>query len=316
MANISTQWKAVMDDAVLDAEAKRATYCIDELRKGDMSETATNILMEKLSDNANLLDEIASPPTPREDALPFQVRETTQGNLVKLTTRIGVAEMSDVMQARLRSLYVNLHSIDLLTPSYLADFSRAAFLLLYRYSYTDPGLKRQGFLGPRSFEAISKAFDAPIDLEAFAAAFNTTVPRYCSLFPDVESPFGSLGSFFDLAQLGDNHLVQVSPPRIGVITMAAVEHCVALLKREKANRSAYHMVLLTPLAWDDVNRALDNSGLVVWKNRVKRGDQIEYYDVVRNTPSRFPHPRVTILSNVVSLPAETARLMHLSFSRQ
>ncbi len=302
-----------MDDAILDAEEERRKYCITHLRHGDMGEDATNRLMELLSDDPEILELEVSPrlkgnaERPKSDK-PFEIKETNQASSVVLQTRIAALEISDIMAARLRSLFVTQNPPELVTPRYLSDFARSTFLLLYRYSYVDPGFRRQGYLGPRYFESISRAFGQPIDLEAFAAAFNTTVPRYCSLFPDVEGPFGSQGSFFDMTDLGENMLIQVSPPRIGPITTRAVNQCIKLLDGRKR-----FFVLLTPAAWFDVTRRIDGSGFCVWHNNIRRGDTIEYHDVVRNASARYPMPRVSVLSKHQISPS-TSQGLHAIFS--
>lgn len=283
-----------MTETALDREQQRRLFVVSKLRHSDMGEQATNKLMEQLSDDPDLLD--SEIDMVDDGSEPFEIRESNQRGTVVLQTRIGTLDMSDVMAARLRTLYVTHNPVELLVPEFLNQFSRAAFLLLHRYSYVDPGYKRQGFLGPRYFEAISRAFRMPIDLECFASAINTTVPTYCSLFPDVESPFGSLGSFFDLKDLGEAQLLQISPPRVGSVTTQAVEHSVKLLRSSDQGIPRY-LLLLTPAAWQDVSKLIDESGMCVWHNNTKRGDMIEYYDVVRNQPTRYPMPRVSVLSN-------------------
>lgn len=301
----------ILDDSVLDAEESRRRHVIQKLRHSDMGESATNTLMAQVSDMPEVIDQgTTPPPTPREGAQGFEITEMNRRGMVVLQTRLALIEMSDVMAARLRTLYVTHHPMNLLTPEYMSDFSRCAFLLLYRYGYVDPGFKRQGYLAPKYFEAISRAFNMPIDLEGFAAAFNTTVPVYCSLFPDVESPFGSIGSFFDLRDVRDMRLIQVSPPRIGTITSQAVEHCAELIK----NSDELYIILLTPMAWADVSRQIEDTGFSVWNNNTKRGDMIEYHDVIRNLPTKYPMPRVSVLSKH-QLTERTARQLHSVFSR-
>lgn len=305
-----------MTETALDRELQRRVFVMSKLRHSDMGEQATNKLMEQLSDDPDLLD--SEIDMIDDGSEPFEIREFNQRGTVVLQTRIGALDMSDVMAARLRTLYVTHHPPQFISPAYLNSFSRAAFLLLHRYSYVDPGYKRQGFLGPHYFEAISRAFKMPIDLEGFASAINTTVPNYCSLFPDVEAPFGSLGSFFDLKDLGDMQLIQVSPPRLGMVTRQAMEHSIKLLKSSYQGIGRW-IVTLTPAAWQDVTKLIDDSGLCVWHNNTKRGDMIEYYDVIRNQPTRYPMPRVSVLSNRESddpVMKKASAGLHAAFTAQ
>lgn len=303
-------------EADLDLEESRRRRCVSHLRGSDMGEAVTNRLMEQLSDNPALLDEGVSEDSPSARR-PFEVREMSKrDNTLMIETRIASIEISAIMAVRLRCLYVTQHPVQLLTPRYLSDFSRAAFMLLYRYSYVDPGFRRQSYLAPRYFESISRAFGRDLDLEAFAAAFNATVPSYCSLFPDVESPFGSRGSFFDLQQLrSDDVLIQVSPPRIGSLTNQAILHAAQLL-RQSDDAEEHYFLTLTPRAWGDTNELIKESGFLVWQNHAAKGDMIEYYDVIQNRGSWFPMPHVSVLSNRRSspLPERTSRILHSVFS--
>lgn len=315
---ISFESTAGIDNAALASEKSRRDWVIKVLRGNDANgEAVTNRLMEQLSDNPQILYRdretvIAITPEPLK---PFVCTEQYHRDGITLRCSIGTKEMSPTMASRLRSLYVSQHPIRHLTPEYLGDFSRSAFMLLYRYSYIDPGFRRQGYLAPKYFDAIWDAFGRPVDLESFAAAFNTTAPSYCSLFPDVERPFGSRGSFFDLKSLGvEDQLIQVSPPRVGRITMQAVEHSIRLLK-DSSDVVVRYFVLLTPTAWPDIGEAIEKSGFLVWSNRTKRGDTIEYNDVVKNESTRFPMPRVSVMSNR-SLPLDdrTSNVLHEAFS--
>ena len=69
-----------------------------------------------------------------------------------------------------------------------------AVALQVRYDYL--GLAHQG----RARDYASMGYDRKDTtvLEAFATSLNAYFPNYCSAFPDLETVFGSQGSFFDL----------------------------------------------------------------------------------------------------------------------
>lgn len=283
------------------------------MRKGDMSEEATNKLMQFLSyypdhDSISLAEERTS----------FKVTEVHNKGFSIIETRIASVEMSAFMGARMRSLYVTHHPVDMLTQEYLDGFLRAAFLLLYRYSYVDPGYRRQSYLAPQYFSLICKAFNRPsIDLEAFASAFNTTCPSYCSLFPDVEADFGSRGSFFEIQSLKEtDYLVQLSPPRISDITKRAVEHAIHLLEQSQSDSQPHYIITLTPASWQDINEILTESEFFIWKNETRSGDKIEYREVIEGHGKLYPMPTVCVLSNKVGteLDAITSQILHSAFS--
>ena len=79
-------------------------------------------------------------------------------------------------------------------------FRRALFCLLARYrslsgDYSQ-GAGFQAAVPPACLQVMQKLWD--VDCECFASPLNCFFPNFCSLFPDTDRPFGSLGSFFDL----------------------------------------------------------------------------------------------------------------------
>jgi hypothetical protein len=285
-----------------------------------MGEKATNALMQEISDDPSVIDQFSHEDDSDFEpaATRFEISETrlpAGGNGVRLITKIGGVDVSDFLYERLRSLFIRNNEFDLLTPDYLSDMRRLIFMLIYRYSYVDPGFKRQGYLGSKYFQGISDAFERKIDLEGFASAVNATVPKYCSLFLDVEEPFGSIGSFFDIKDLGHMTLVQVSPPRIGEITMQAVRHCAKLLHLTTDRKEDYHIILLTPNAWEDVSRTIEATRMCLWRNIVRPGTMIDYFNPVTGKSSAFPMPRVSVLSNANTMKPRTAAILAGMFNK-
>src|SRR6185437_1167428 len=248
-------------------EKKRKDY-FTSLRQG-MKTTrskATNELIEKISLTPKVT-EGSSRSTDRDD---FDVSFTGDKTPLKLTTSIGFVIVHRQTYDRLLTLY-SLHNTKLLTDKNEKDFYRRTFLLIYRYSYIDPGLDRQAYMAPRYFEAIRNTFGR-LDLEAFAAAFNATVPKFCSLFKDVEEPFGSVGNFLTYKLSDEDRVVQVNPPMIGNLNSLAVKKCVEVLQKDKVKRV---FVFLTAPNWLDITEKLNSSGFVVWQNKPE-GKQIKY----------------------------------------
>jgi len=90
-------------------------------------------------------------------------------------------------------------------------FSSALFSLLARYDMLE-GAGLQSSLNGNVFEVLLKNFDCKV--ECFASPFNCRYERYCSAFPDVDTPYGSLGSFFDFdfGALHNGGCFQANPP--------------------------------------------------------------------------------------------------------
>eukprot|EP00808_Paulinella_micropora_P029511 g42313.t1 len=67
--------------------------------------------------------------------------------------------------------------------------------------------------------------------ECFASPFNARYPRFCSPFPDVDCPFGSVGSFLDFSPVSAGGVFQAHPPPIPVLISAMAEHMHRLLQQ-------------------------------------------------------------------------------------
>jgi hypothetical protein len=88
-------------------------------------------------------------------------------------------------------------------PNYLSY----ALALNIRYKYIH--LESHGLA--REYELMG--FGKDDACEAFASAFNHYFNTYCSAFPDLERPFGSLGSFFNQnLDTWNKYIVFVNPP--------------------------------------------------------------------------------------------------------
>jgi phosphorylated CTD-interacting factor 1 len=101
----------------------------------------------------------------------------------------------------------------------------------------------------------SRAYDVMIQtygatFEGFASPFNSQMMRYmiprthddasllsrsyCSIFPRIDAPFGSVGSFFDESSSANqlcNRVSVLNPPFIEKIMVAMVQKCIADLAR-------------------------------------------------------------------------------------
>ncbi len=94
----------------------------------------------------------------------------------------------------------------------------------------------QAAVPPTVLRAIREHFG--VDGECFASPLNAQIGTFCSMFPDVDAPFGSIGSFFDVDFRKGSF--EVNPPfdtkllwalhnRLDALLAAAAERCDALL---------------------------------------------------------------------------------------
>ena len=75
------------------------------------------------------------------------------------------------------------------------DFENHMFCVLARYSVLE-GYGWQAAVAQTVLRALQKDFG--VSVECFSSPLNSYLPSYCSLFPDTDAHFGSIGSFFDL----------------------------------------------------------------------------------------------------------------------
>lgn len=68
--------------------------------------------------------------------------------------------------------------------------------------------------------------------EAFGSAFNHYFDRFCSAFPDLEHPFGSMGSFFDMKEWMTNK-VYMNPPFDESLMTCAIDRVMEYCKQSK-----------------------------------------------------------------------------------
>ena len=148
------------------------------------------------------------------------------------------------------------------TPEHGA-FIAATFSLLARYDALG-GAGYQAALNETAFDVLKKRLG--VGCEAFASPLNCRYGRFCSAFPDVDGPFGSLGSFFQFAPTRGSF--EMNPPFVPEVLTAAAERAESLLAAAEESGGRLSFVVVVP-AWRDVPmwRALDES-------RFKRGETL------------------------------------------
>ncbi|CAM9219071.1 unnamed protein product, partial [Phaeothamnion confervicola] len=82
-------------------------------------------------------------------------------------------------------------------------------------------------------------------MECFASPFNCRWERYCSAFPDTDTAFGSLGSFFEFRPAAGSF--EVNPPFVPEVIVRTAAHIEALLAAAKASPLSF--VVVVP-AWE------------------------------------------------------------------
>jgi phosphorylated CTD-interacting factor 1 len=104
------------------------------------------------------------------------------------------------------------------------DFDNHLFCVLARYSMLE-GYGWQAAVAQTVLRALQKDFG--VSVECFSSPLNTYLPSYCSLFPDTDAHFGSLGSFFDLNPSEGSF--QANPPFVSSLMVQMVDRMEHLL---------------------------------------------------------------------------------------
>ena len=103
-------------------------------------------------------------------------------------------------------------------------FDKVLATLLLRYDAMQGGIM-EASLPPAVFDVLKQDFG--VFMEGFASPFNTHFARYCSLFPDTDCAFGSIGTFFQFRPKDGSF--ECFPPQIPAILERTVTHIEELL---------------------------------------------------------------------------------------
>merc|ERR1712137_397280 len=117
-----------------------------------------------------------------------------------------------------------------------AMFNRRLYTMLRRYvtfigcDTTETGLLRGNMhaAAPETVFGWLKR-ELGVQFELFASPLNCFFPHFCSAFPDVDFPFGSFGSFFDM-DLSHGGSYEVGPPYTEEVMFLTAERLLNWLK--------------------------------------------------------------------------------------
>lgn len=167
--------------------------------------------------------------------------------LVDVVHADATLQLSERRLAMLRALHVHKGSDE-------RRFGRTLLAMMLRYQALDGG----GFqcaVPPPVFECLRlqwgvtcEGFASPLNCTPFAETREHAALSYCSAFPDVDTRFGSSGSFFGAG--GDDAPVpragsyQLNPPFSAELYAALLERCERLLARAEAARLPLSFALI------------------------------------------------------------------------
>jgi len=124
-------------------------------------------------------------------------------------------------------------SLDDFDSHELSIFHMRLFALIQRYyclSINEPTGNGSGFhaaLTEKVFTYLTRAFG--VEMECFASPFNCHFRTFCSVFPDTDQWFGSLGSFFDFRPIQGSF--EWNPPFLEDLMKEGAQRMLEILKK-------------------------------------------------------------------------------------
>ena len=134
------------------------------------------------------------------------------------------------------------------------------FCLLFRYSYMDADNQQLAII--YIIKDMFKSYG--VNFELFGSGINTICDNYCSLFYDIESNFGSNGSFFDI-QI-DEGIYWCNPPYDETIMTNVGIKLTSILQKKTVNKVAF---LVTIPVWDFITQNRDNKINILRNHNIK-----------------------------------------------
>jgi len=97
----------------------------------------------------------------------------------------------------------------------------AIFCLVYRYEalFGDSGGGQHAAVVPEMFKDLNNKYS--VMMECFASPLNCYFPQFCSIFPDIDCYFGSVGSFFETKFVEGSY--ECNPPFTEELMLKMVE---------------------------------------------------------------------------------------------
>ncbi len=140
-----------------------------------------------------------------------------------------------------------------LIKNYKKPSSSEFIQMIIRNSIFDQS-HQQWSIGIHVYNYINEHFD--IDCELFASPLNFNLPRYCSIFPDIEHTFGSICNFYQLNEeiiMNKNITGAIyNPPYIPYLMDDSIDQCLDILNKLKSNNFEMSMICFLP-HWSDAD---------------------------------------------------------------
>ncbi len=152
------------------------------------------------------------------------------------------------LQNILSNILIPVKIYDKLVNSYTGPKGKVdeyLWAIVFRYQLLGSNNHQLAVL-PNIMEAMTKDYN--LNFECFASAINSTYPRYCSIYYDLEKYFGSVGSFFNITPIKGTF--GFNPPYQKDIIDLGIKRLFGFLEKTKENLT---FIITIPI-WDNIGR--------------------------------------------------------------
>lgn len=143
---------------------------------------------------------------------------------------------------------------------------------------------------PKIYEEFKEKYK--ITLEGFASPLNRYFDKFCSAFPEVDEPFGSIGSFFDV-DINEN--IVCNPPFDEEVMDKAIDRLI-----DAMNKNEITTIFVCP-QWDDSPAIIKCKECKYLKKTIKE-DNSEFvmYSTDGKQNIKIPNSYIFIMSSIIN----------------
>ena len=262
----SVRSSSIKHDPLLPEKAYEGVCLVDDLTRANIEPSRARMIAKKLAVVAGTsLKDLNV-----EDPLAVAVEEHKHSMSYSLRWSSGKKEKGDGLLLKVnRSHRKKLLELFEAGDAAKDAFDRCVFLMLARYqAFSGHGF--QAAANQETFKVLTEHLD--VGCECFASPLNCNygelsypisdfesgslksrcvVGQYFSAFPDVDAPFGSLGSFFDVpTDAGVEGSYQANPPFIREVMTRMAERMEEMLRHAEGREKALSFAVFVP-GWTD-----------------------------------------------------------------
>ena len=173
--------------------------------------------------------------------------------------------------------YTDISNLGLNNP----DKINYALALNIRYTYLH--LTTQGLA--RDFKNMNYTKD--MCTEGFGTSFNRYFDNYCSAFPDLESVFGSKGSFFNISEWTTS-IVYVNPPFDKTVMDLAIDRVIQYIESHQSSKQLFIFTLPNWPQWEHLIKLKNSRYTTDFKIYLKVDKSLPFIDYMNDCKIIYP----------------------------